>query len=128
MIRIRTAALSALLLAALPATAPAQGLQCPPGSSNDACDQWQFEQADRALKALVEDKLLQLDRRSAIQARTAQAKSLLEEAQRQWERFRDAECEARAAANMISARTRQGLTAACLLALTRKRIEDIKTY
>ena len=96
--------------------------------SNDACGQWQFEQADKALMHAIEIKQTELERRSTRPDRNEQAKSYLLEAQREWVRFRDAECRARAAANMISARTREGLTSSCLFSLTRQRIEEIKKY
>ena len=76
----------------------------------------------------LETKQAELERRSTRLDRIEQAKSYLMEAQREWVRFRDAECRARAAANMISARTREGLTSACLFSLTRQRIDEIKKY
>jgi uncharacterized protein YecT (DUF1311 family) len=128
----KTRIVAAMLAFALGAVAPAaraQDLPCPPGiGSNDACDQWQFEQADKALMRAIESKQAELERRSTRPDRNEQAKSSLMEAQREWVRFRDAECRARAAANMISARTRVGLTSACLFSLTRQRIEEIKKY
>jgi uncharacterized protein YecT (DUF1311 family) len=128
MTSVRIIAAGLALVVAPGSTAWAQDAQCPRGSSNDACDQWAFEQADKELALLVERKLSELDRRSTLQERTERAKSSLQEAQREWVRFRDAECRGRAAANMISARTPQGLTSACLSALTRRRIEEIRKY
>jgi uncharacterized protein YecT (DUF1311 family) len=126
--RVVAATLAFVLGAAAPA-ARAQDLPCPPGiGSNDACDQWQFEQADKALMRAIESKQTEIERRSTRQDSIEQAKSYLTEAQREWVRFRDAECRARAAANMISARTREGLTSACLSSLTRQRIDEIKKY
>jgi uncharacterized protein YecT (DUF1311 family) len=123
------AAMFALVLGAAAPPARAQDLPCPPEiGSNDACGQWQFEQADKALMHVIESKQSELERRSSRQDRIEQAKSYLAEAQREWVRFRDAECRARAAANMISARTPAGLTSACLLSLTRQRIEEIRKY
>jgi uncharacterized protein YecT (DUF1311 family) len=123
------AAMLAFALGAVAPTARAQDLPCPPGiGSNDACGQWQFEQADKALMHAIEIKQTELERRSTRPDRNEQAKSYLLEAQREWVRFRDAECRARAAANMISARTREGLTSSCLFSLTRQRIEEIKKY
>jgi uncharacterized protein YecT (DUF1311 family) len=123
------AAMLALVLGAAAPTARAQDLPCPPGiGSNDACDQWQFEQSDQALTRAIESKQSELERRSSRPDRNEQAKSYLMEAQREWVRFRDAECRARAAANMISARTREGLTSSCLFSVTRQRIEEIKKY
>ena len=123
------AATLALVLGAAAPAARAQDLPCPPGiGSNDACDQWQFEQADKALMRAIESKQTEIERRSTRQDSIEQAKSHLTEAQREWVRFRDAECRARAAANMISARTREGLSSACLFSLTRQRIDEIKKY
>jgi uncharacterized protein YecT (DUF1311 family) len=125
--RVVAATLALVLGAAAPA-ARAQDLPCPPGiGSNDACDQWQFEQADNALMRAIESKQAEIEKRSTRQD-IEQAKSYLTEAQREWVRFRDAECRARAAANMISARTREGLSSACLFSLTRQRIDEIKKY
>lgn len=119
----------ALVLGAAAPRAQAQDLPCPPGiGSNDACDQWRFEQADQALLRAIESKQAELERRSKWPDRNERAKSYLLEAQREWVRFRDAECRAWAAANMISARTPQGLISACLFSLTRQRIEEIKKY
>jgi uncharacterized protein YecT (DUF1311 family) len=118
----------AIIPGALVPTARAQDLLCPRGISNDACDQWQLEAADKALTLAIESKQSEFERRSTRQDRKEQAKSYLLEAQREWVRFRDAECRAKAAANMISARTREGLTSECLSSLTRQRIEEIKKY
>jgi uncharacterized protein YecT (DUF1311 family) len=123
------AVMLALVLGAAAPEARAQDLPCPPGiGSNDACDRWQFEQADKALMLAIESKQAELERRSSRPDHIEQAKSYLLEAQREWVRFRDAECRARVAADMISARTLQALTSACLLSLTRQRIEEIKEY
>jgi uncharacterized protein YecT (DUF1311 family) len=122
------AAVLVLVLGALVPTARAQDLPCPSGMSNDGCDQWGFEEADKELTLAIESKQSELDRRSTRQDRNEQVKSYMLEAQREWVRFRDAECRGRVAANIISARTRKGLMSECLLLLTRQRIEEIKMY
>jgi uncharacterized protein YecT (DUF1311 family) len=121
------AAALVLILGTLVATARAQDLRCP-RASNDACDQWRFEEADKELMLVIESKQSELDKRSTRQDRNEQVKSYILEAQREWVRFRDAECRARVAANIISARTRAGLTSECLFSLTQRRIEEFKMY
>ena len=122
------AALILLVVLAQPLTASGQAPRCAPGVSNDACDQWQFEQADKQLGEVVNNKLSELARRSAIERSNEVARASLVEAQRVWQLFRDAECKAKVAANMVSARTRQGLTSACLLSLTQQRITDVGRF
>ena len=122
------AALILLVVLAQPLTASGQAPRCAPGMSNDACDQWQFEQADKQLGEVVNNKLSELARRSAIERSNEVARASLVEAQRVWQLFRDAECKAKVAANMVSARTRQGLTSACLLSLTQQRITDVGRF
>jgi uncharacterized protein YecT (DUF1311 family) len=99
---------------------------CPPDLGNDGCERWLFGRADEELVAVVERKQADIDRRSTFTDRTTAAKAHLLEAQREWLRFRDAECRAAAAiSGLISARTAEGLTAACLYRLTRRRIEEL---
>jgi uncharacterized protein YecT (DUF1311 family) len=69
-----------------------------------------------------------IDRRSTDQERVRQSKPDLREAEDEWLRFRDVECQARAAANVASARPQKDLVLDCLSLLTRQRIEDIKKY
>jgi uncharacterized protein YecT (DUF1311 family) len=106
----------------------AESGRCPAGLSNDACDQWHVERAEQSLAAAVERKAAEFDRRSTRPDRNEAARAALMEAQQEWLRFRTAECNAMAIANMISARTRQGLISACLLALTQRRIGEIEKY
>ena len=78
----------------------------PPGLGNDGCERWLFGRADEELAAVIERKQGDIDRRSTFTDRTTAAKAYLQEAQREWLRFRDAECRATAAiSDLISART-----------------------
>jgi uncharacterized protein YecT (DUF1311 family) len=122
------AALLTLFLGAFAAPAVAQDLPCPHGTM-DACDRLAYEKLDGELAQLVESKLVDIGRRSTFTDRVERAISSFSEAQREWRRFREAECKARPhVAILISARTLQGLTSACLLSLTKQRIEEIRRY
>jgi len=123
---LRAAALT-LLLAIL--AVPAWAQDCPGAKSNDDCDRIVFEKADAELARAVESRLVAIGRRSTFSGPVEQAKSLFSTAQLEWLRFREAECKARTAAtSLISARTVDGLTFACLGSLTSQRIEEIRRY
>ena len=86
-----------------------------------------LERANAALARAVAMKLESIGKRSTYADRVAAARSRFETAQREWERFRDAECAARAAIDiLISARTLEALTLICLLSVTEQRIRDLK--
>lgn len=126
---IRTEAVAALLVLILAASVPtarAQILTCPPMGSNDACDQWQFEQADKALTSIVELTLAKIDSFAHPDTRQ-EAKERFKQAQRLWKQMREADCQAVSAFLWLrSARTRQGYTAACMRDLTAQRIVELK--
>ena len=115
-----------MLMLGHPLAALAQADQCPAGFSNDECDRWQFERADRQLSELVLREISELGKWSTDSRWQEEAKELLIEAQRTWEAFRTAECKARSTINVISARTLKAKNSACLLALTQRRIAEIK--
>ena len=113
------------IMLALPAAAQDPG--CPVGASNDDCDRILFEKMDRDLTQAVEMKLTDIGRRSTFADRVERARTSFLAAQREWLRFRDAECEARAAVqSLISARSLKGLTAQCLHSLTQQRIDALR--
>ena len=115
------------IMLALPAAA--RDPSCPAGASNDACDRLRFEQMDRDLAQAVEMKLTDIGRRSTFADRVERARTLVAASQREWLRFRAAECEARAAVeSLISARPLQGLTAQCLQSLTQQRIDELGRF
>ena len=116
-----------MLMLGQPHMAFAQDDRCPTGISNDACDQWRFERADKTLSELVLGEISGLAKRSTDRLWLEQAEQLLLEAQSAWQAFRAAECKARSTINVISARTRAGKISACLLALTQQRIAQIKS-
>jgi uncharacterized protein YecT (DUF1311 family) len=95
-------------------------------SSNDACDQWQFEQADKELASVVALALAKID--SFAHPNTRQeAKQSLNQAQQLWRQTREVDCQAESAFVWLrSARTRQGYTAACMHQLTVRRIAELK--
>ena len=116
-----------MLMLSHPLTAFAQDDRCPTGFSNDACDQWRFERADKMLSELVVSEISDLGKWSTDRLWQEEAKKLLLEAHSAWQAFRAAECKARSTINVISARTRAGKLSACLLALTQQRIAQIKS-
>ncbi len=128
MIKARIAtAMFVLILGALVPTARAQILPCPRGmSSNDACDQWQFEQADKELAAIVELALTAID--SFAHPNTLQeAKERLTQGHRLWGQRREVDCQAESAFVWLrSARTREGYTSVCMRDLTVRRIAELK--
>lgn len=92
-------------------------------------DRLAFERSEVELARTIETKLKEIEQRSTFLQRVEDAKSSFLAAQREWLRFRDAECNARAAvAILISARTYEGLRFACLSSLTAQRIRDIGHY
>jgi uncharacterized protein YecT (DUF1311 family) len=125
--RIVEGAIVALLaLTACPVAALAQDERCPKGLSNDDCDNWYFERADNALTELVASKIDQNSKMTTRPDIIEAIKQTGQEAHRAWVAFREAECKAYVAANIMSARTEKGKKAACLLSLTQRRIAEVK--
>jgi uncharacterized protein YecT (DUF1311 family) len=121
------AVLLALILGVPVPGASAQVQPCPRGTpSNDACDQWHFEQADKELASVVELALAKIDSFAHPDTRQ-EAKERLHQAQRLWEQTREADCQAESAFMWLrSARTREGYTAACMHGLTVRRIAELR--
>jgi uncharacterized protein YecT (DUF1311 family) len=116
-----------LMLGCVGSAACAQSLSCPAGlNSNDACDQWQFEQADKELASIVELALAEVDRFAHSDTRQ-EAKERLNQAQQLWSQTRQLDCQAESALMWLrSARTRRGYTASCMHDLTVRRISELK--
>jgi uncharacterized protein YecT (DUF1311 family) len=115
-----------LALTLCPVTALAQDEKCPKGYSNDDCDNWYFERADKMLTDVVTSKI---DANSKMTTRPdiiEAIKQTGQEAHRAWVAFREAECKAYVAANVMSARTEKGKKMSCLLSLTERRIAEVK--
>jgi uncharacterized protein YecT (DUF1311 family) len=120
------AAMLVLLPAAPVPTARTQILPCPQMGSNDACDQWQLEQADKKLASIVELAVAKIDSFAHPDTRQ-EAKERFDQAQRLWVQTREADCQAESAFVWLrSARTRQGYTAACMRDLTAGRVVELK--
>jgi uncharacterized protein YecT (DUF1311 family) len=99
---------------------------CPTGMSNDQCDRWRFERAERELASVVATALARIEE-FAVPDTRQEAKAELEQAQQAWVRTRNADCQSESAFQWHrSARTREGNTAACLTRLTTGRIEELK--
>jgi uncharacterized protein YecT (DUF1311 family) len=115
--------LTGVLLTSLAASAP--GDRCPAGYSNDDCDQWSVEQAEKALSEAIEKRVargISLTTRPAVIEAIKQTSM---DAHRAWLAFREAECKAFVAANVASARTDRGKTMSCLLYITEQRIAEV---
>ena len=112
-----------VLLASLAVSA--QGDRCPAGYSNDDCDQWRVEQAEKVLSGAIEKRVARgtslITRPAVIEA----IKRTSMDAHRAWLAFREAECKAFVAANVASARTDRGKTMSCLLQITEQRIAEV---
>jgi hypothetical protein len=102
---IKAASWGALFLGVMASRLWAQDAPCT-GANHDTCV---IERLDKDLSYAIDSAISQLDQLSTDQERVRQAKSFLLEAQSEWLHFREVECRARAAANIISARTRTGL-------------------
>jgi uncharacterized protein YecT (DUF1311 family) len=99
-----------------------------PLHSNDACDQWRFEQADKELTAIMESALAKIAQFASAETQQ-EATARLTEAHRQWLGLRENDCRAKAAFLYLrSARTAEGLTAACLAELTQRRVRELKEH
>jgi uncharacterized protein YecT (DUF1311 family) len=97
-----------------------------PLKSNDACDQWAFEQADKELAAVIAAARIEIDRFAHPDTRQ-EAGDALFAAHSLWVEMRAADCRADSALMWLrSARTREGYTAACMHAVTLRRIGEIK--
>lgn len=105
------------------AAARAQDQTCPRGS--DGCEEWL--QMDRQLRSFLSGRLSAVDRQPLGEDRKFGVRSSFLEAQQEWARFRDAECQGRSAANTISARPAEELNYNCRSELTRERIRQIRS-
>ncbi|MDB5598064.1 MAG: hypothetical protein JWN71_108 [Xanthobacteraceae bacterium] len=115
-----------LVLTVCPVAASAQDDKCPKGLSNDECDQWHFERMDRLLSEAVASRIDASSKMTTRQDIIAAIKQTGQEAHRAWVAFREAECTAYVAANVMSARTERGKKASCLLSMTQRRIAEVK--
>jgi uncharacterized protein YecT (DUF1311 family) len=115
-----------LLLAFTPVAALAQGDRCPTGYSNDQCDQWRLERADKALSDAIENMITERSKLTTRSDRAEAIKQTAMDAHRAWLVFRDAECKAYVAASVVSARTDRAKNASCLLRLTEQRTAEVK--
>ena len=114
----------ALVLGAKPATAVTRS-DCP-FKSNDDCDQWQYEQLDKELSAVVEAAIAVMERHAKADW-LPEAKLLFMQAHRQWIVLRTDDCRSQVAyPGIISARTSKGKMAECQLTLTDRRIKELK--
>ena len=105
------------------ATASAETAGCPHADA-DSCEEWQFERLDKELAELVAGPNDWIDGMPA-QFRD-DARATLAEAQRQWIKFRDAECRRELTWSFATARTGRGFLAHCLLNLTFHRRNDLQ--
>jgi uncharacterized protein YecT (DUF1311 family) len=125
MLRLLAALMFALLLPGVAQSVAAAQDRCPL-KSNDQCDQWSFEQADKELAGVAAATAAQIEHFAHADTR-AEAKDKFAEAQRTWAALRDLECQAESAFLWLrSARTREGNTASCKYRLTVARIAQLK--
>jgi uncharacterized protein YecT (DUF1311 family) len=103
----------------------AQEAKCPQGYSNDDCDRWYVERADKALSELVEKKIAERSRLSTRPDFPEAVKRTVTEAHRAWLSFREAECKAYVTASVMSARTERARYSSCLLRMTERRIAEL---
>jgi uncharacterized protein YecT (DUF1311 family) len=115
-----------LALTVLPASVLAQDDECPKGYSNDDCDQWGFERADKILTEAIASKIAERSKMTTNADLVEEIKSTALAAHRAWLAFRDAECKSYVAASFISARTERGRNASCLLSMTEQRVAQVK--
>jgi uncharacterized protein YecT (DUF1311 family) len=103
----------------------AEELTCP-FKSNDDCDRWEFEQADKRLTSALASAFAKIEAFAHPDTRK-EAKDSLEQAHSLWKQLREKDCQAESALMWLrSARTRKGYTAACLNDSVIKRIAEIK--
>jgi uncharacterized protein YecT (DUF1311 family) len=125
--RMVEGAIAALLALTLcPIAASAQEERCPKGLSNDECDNWYFERADKVLTEPTANKIAEDSKMTTRPDLIEAIKQTGQEAHRAWVAFREAECKAYVAANVMSARTEMGKKMSCLLSLTQRRIAEVK--
>ena len=115
-------------LAFCPTAVLAQEERCPKGYSNDQCDQWYFQRADKLLTDTVAATIAERSQLTTNVELIKAIKQTSSEAHRKWVAFRDAECKAAVAASVMSARTQKGRYAACLLVQTERRTAELKKY
>lgn len=119
--------LAAFSIAFLISLSPALAADCPAGSTNDDCDQWLFERADQTLSDMVKTKLAEQSRLTTKPDIAEKIHQTGRDAHLAWVAFRAKECEARATARVMSARTHRGLLASCRLSMTERRINELKS-
>jgi uncharacterized protein YecT (DUF1311 family) len=108
-----------------PLAASAQGDRCPAGYSNDDCDEWRVDGAEKVLSQAIESRVA---RGTSLTTRPHLIEAIKQtsmDAHRAWLAFREAECKAFVAASIASARTDRGKKMSCLLHLTEQRIAEV---
>jgi uncharacterized protein YecT (DUF1311 family) len=103
--------------------ASAETAACP-HADGDSCEEWEFERLDKELAELVAGPNDWIDGMPAH--RRDDARAALAEAQMQWIKFRDAECRRELTWSYMTARTRRGFLANCLLNMTFRRRNDLQ--
>ena len=96
-----------------------------PLKDGDACGEWRFELVDKDLAEVVAGATAWIDQRLPPHLREP-AQTALTAAHSQWIQFRAAECRRKVAADVISARTKRGQMAGCLLDMTWRRLQELK--
>jgi uncharacterized protein YecT (DUF1311 family) len=93
-------------------------------SSLDKCLRQHFEQLDKNLADLMPLVLAAIYRHATDETREA---AKFAQAQQNWIAFRDSTCKSEAAILYhVSARTTEGITADCLLRMTRQRLDELR--
>jgi uncharacterized protein YecT (DUF1311 family) len=121
-------AVTLFALTVWPIAALAQDDKCPKGFSNDDCDGWHFEGADKVLTDVMDSKIVEQSKLTTRADVVEAIKRTSLEAHRAWVAFREAECRAYVAASVMSARTEKGRMASCLLLMTERRIAEVKKF
>jgi uncharacterized protein YecT (DUF1311 family) len=99
----------------------AEPAKCP-FNNNDACDEWQTQELEKELAAIVASATTPAQ---LTPEQRAQALAALGEAHKRWLEYRDLECRWRVAVDVISARTKRGQLAGCLLNMTWQRRAEL---
>ena len=103
--------------------ASAETERCP-HADGDSCNEWRLERMERELANLIAGPSEWIDGMPAgLQDR---ARAALNEAQKQWIAFRDAECRRELTWSYATARTERGFIANCRLNMTFHRLESLQ--
>lgn len=122
---VAAAVVALLALMVCPVVVSAQEDNCPQGMRSHDCDVWLVERMDKRLTEAVAAHIEKNAKLTTYSDIAAEIRRTGQEAHIAWVAFREAECNAQVAAEVMSARPAQDRKASCFLFVTKQRLAEM---